>query len=437
MAIYRYWTGGNNAGGANNSNWAEAYNTLAGVFAVATTSSDIVLGHYTSQENVSGSTTWTQPAGVALIFVDKDNGEVYTPMGTSGWIGNSSQSRTTIFNASAKVCGLTMRNAGANNFGITLAAAQNSVAPIEDLFIWNECSSTGNLAIPKFNAVQDRQACLRIKNLKLFFGSTGQALRCGGFIEINGGSIHTGSSIPDAIISGSVAVDTTGTVVLLNGFDASPFTGASLVGDSAITPLHTTWTQCILPSGYSLVATQTATGAAGATVELRQCRQGSTNGIWAYANSLGSVVLDTGITYGGESASWRITTTAAASEDSPFITPWVFWYDKPTTSCTLRFEILRDGSTTPWTTAQVSSEWMLQQSGGPSFLTDRAAPNGTPANLGAGSGLTDWAGKSGTAWSGQTNTGAAVTPVADFDLLGRIVVAVASTTVYASMMPRA
>ena len=170
------------------------------------------------------------------------------------------------------------------------------------------------------------------------------------------------------------------------------------------------------------------------------CSSGDTHYKLEHYDYKGTTVVDTGIycndgaTYDGTNHfSWKITTTANANFYNPYISPWIELYHAGVSSITPYMEILRDGSTTPYTDAQAWEECGINNVSGSvlfSFLTDKAANLSTPVDQAAGIGTSGWTGKSGSAWSGKIDSGSAATPNEIGTLKTRIGVGAPSSTVY-------
>jgi hypothetical protein len=147
------------------------------------------------------------------------------------------------------------------------------------------------------------------------------------------------------------------------------------------------------------------------------------------------MVTDSGIYYTTNTAavSWKITTTSLCSDIKVFETPWIDFYNTTLSSLTPRFEILRDGSATAYTNAEVWAEFFVKDTSGTSkstLYTDRVVLNASPANQTTGAGLSAWTGEGGTAWSGKVDAGGARTPAEIGSIRGRVCVAKPSATVY-------
>jgi hypothetical protein len=171
-----------------------------------------------------------------------------------------------------------------------------------------------------------------------------------------------------------------------------------------------------------------------------ECQVGSTLNVSGYHNAFGSVTNDATvyITAGPTSESWRIVTTALASRQLPFRTPWIDWYQTGTVSISPRIEVLRTDSTTALTDAEVWGDFTARTTSGSvasALYSDEVEPGGAGTAQAAGVGTGSWTGAGGTAWSGKVEV-APLTPSAAGRLRGRLCVAAASATVYADQLIR-
>lgn len=224
------------------------------------------------------------------------------------------------------------------------------------------------------------------------------------------------------------------------GCDASAITG-TLLGN-----MQTTFVvvadRCTFGAGMTVLAAQTSNpNKDSGSVRLSDSLIGSTR-VSGFYDALGSCVRETGIYYTGGAAgseSWKIVTSANCSFRVPFEAPWVDWYNTGTSAITPRFEILRDGSATPYTDAQVWGEFSWKNTAssplGNGLKNDWQQTAGAIAGTAgtdqaAGAGLGAWTGESGTAWSGKVDSDSAITPTEAGALRGRIVVAAPSITLY-------
>jgi hypothetical protein len=118
-----------------------------------------------------------------------------------------------------------------------------------------------------------------------------------------------------------------------------------------------------------------------------------------------------GATYDGTNKYSFAVTGVNATPASPYLSPWISRFVKPAdvgVAITPKLEILRDGSTTPYTDAEVFSDWLVNTSTGftnSTFYSDQKSPLVAAANQTAGIGLASWTGEGANAWSGQLDVG--------------------------------
>jgi hypothetical protein len=426
MATYYVWSG---AGGTNaGTSWTNAYTAFASAVTAATTTDDVILVQYTHQEEISADATYTFSAHVSVISVNKDSSDVATAMDTGGWIGNSTTNRSiTINGADRKVFffGITLRVSGSATDNLTIGGAGHS-AIFDHCYLWMVNTNSG--AIIALNN-SDAGHCV-YKDCTFVFSNASQNFVTIGPVEIVDGVI-SGTSI-NTLFDNSPSQN--GTRVTCRGLDTSFCTG-TLVGDLQ-GPTEFVFDRCKLGSGVTILAAQTANPTrAGASVHLRDCSSGDTHGIFGYYDALGAVISETGIYYtsGAAGQSWKIVTSSNASQQSPFTTPWINTYNTTLSSMTPRLEILRDGSTAAYDNDEVWAETLVKDATSSTFANlwdDAMAPHGTPAAQDGGAGLGSWTGESGTAWSGKIDSGSAVTPAENGALSMRVLVGLASATVY-------
>lgn len=418
--------------------------TFASIFASYTSSllaaSDTLLIHYTSQEASNASVHTIAPTAdnCRIISVDKDSSEVYTAMGTSGYLCNTSANGGVLLSpigVKLKASGLTLRS--------TSTSSTNAIA-VSDRDDGEVCGAnlrlelTGNSANPyiSLGAAGDIRVALTVRGLTLSRAHASQIVRIAGKIEILGGSTAGAGSVATVFSTNNIN-DGVSAEMRLVGFDASGSvsSSATLVADGGVAPGKFEFVDCVIPSSYAILSGAGNLNKSGLEVLLTNCKAGATTGIHAYANALGSVTRNTTITHDGESFSWKIDANSSASRAAPFRTPWIWGQVDTGASITPRFEILRNDSTSALTDAQVWCEQGAEVTASSpikTFDSSEAAYSSSGSNIATGAGLTAWAGESGTAWSGKVDCGA-ITPTGD-ELMMRLCVAT-TTPVYLAQRP--
>lgn len=438
MATYYVWsgaTGGTNAG----TSWTNAYIAFSLAVSAATQSGDVILVHYTHQEaGLGADTTYTFGNHVNVISVDKDNSDAPTAMGTGGWLGDSTNNRFIALNGAFKVYfyGITIRTAGATADEIRLSGSDGSNFEFESVYFWNGNTSTSSYISIGLDASNQY---MRFINCTFRFGSTSQNIAVrGARVEFEGCSIASAGSAPTTLFDdafGGSSTNGSSPDVILNGCDLSHVTG-TLVGSMNNQPRVFRFAQCKLGANVTILATQTPANKSSGAALVFDCSSGDTHGLFGYYDAFGSCVSDTGIYYttGAAAQSWKIVTTANCSYYTPFVSPFVDFYNTGTSSITPYFEILRDGSTTAFQNDEVWGEFFVKTTSGSTQSTessDRMTLLGTPANQAAGAGTGSWTGEAASAWSGKIDSGSAVTPAESGHIRGRVVVGEPSITVYA------
>ena len=432
MATYYLNSAGSNT--APYDTWAKAATTLTAAIAAATADGDIILAHKVHTEEVAVDTTYTPLAHISIVCVDKDASNVLATMGTAAWIGNSTVNRSVTFSSQKRVYmnGLTLRTAGASADQLHIGLQDQTHYELENCYLWQGNTQTSShLKLgPQGTAVN---SYVRLRGCTFRLGATAQSISCSGSVDIEGGSLSADGASPVSLFRGPMESHG-GTWCNVVGFDMSHCTG-NVIGDITGNSMEWRLYGCKLGTGFTLAAAQTSNGKSGGRVFVQDCHSGDTHGIFGYADGLGSVVSDTGLyfTSGYAGQSWKIVTTANASTNAPFITPWLHRYHDATTSVTPYLEVLRDGSATAFTDAEVWGDFSAKVTTGStlaSLFTDRMAPLGAPAAQAAGAGLASWTGEGGTAWSGKVGAGAALTPAEAGYIRARVCVGLASATVY-------
>jgi hypothetical protein len=435
MATYFVASGGSNT--APYDTWAKAATSLATALAAATAAGDVVVIQYNAvpatDSALGADTTYTIAGNVAIISASNDGGSAwtYTAMGTANFIGHSSSNRSITVSGGGFVFaihGLTLRTSGSTNDQINLHTGAGSTALYAGCLIWGgNTNAAAHINIGGTAAVQN---FTHMTQCTFRFGNTSQRINIGsGGVELVAPSISASGSSPTTIF-GTVGT-ATGCCLTVTGGNLS-IGGSTLVGDSTAAALLAVFDRVTLPASFA-IATQTE-GLAGSRVWLRDCHSDDTHGFHGYYDALGSVISDTGIyfTSGAAAQSWKIVTSAAARRHAPFITPPIAKYVAAGT-ITPYLEVLRDGSSTAYTDAEVWALFLGKVNTNLTAATiysDAASLGSAGSSQAAGAGTGSWTGENATAWSGKIDSGSSM-PIAEVgDLTVQICVGAASTTVY-------
>lgn len=432
------WTARNpgySSGTTENWNFATIFFLYA--VAAANASGDFIYAHYTSQEEVTSDTTFSITNDLNIISVNKDSSNAPTAMGTGGWIGNSTTNRNIVLSGGFKVFlnGVTFRIAGSTADSLVIASGGSAANidgahyELENCYLWQGNTNSSASIIFGINTLAN--SYVRLINSTIRFGNTGQSVQLRmASVVFEGCVISTSGSAPSTLLTATDG----GAIASLISCDLSHVTG-TLVGSMSTVARSFIFSQCKLGSGVTPLATQTPANKSSGVAYLFDCASDDTHTFMGYYDAFGSCVSDSTIYYttGAAAQSWKIVTTANCSYYTPFVSPFVDFYNTGTTSITPRFEILRDGSTTAFQNDEVWGEFFVKTTSGSTQSTeysDRMALLGSPVNQDAGAGTGSWTGEAASAWSGKVDSGSAVTPAEVGAIRGRVVVGEPSITVY-------
>jgi hypothetical protein len=447
MAVFRVWSGGNNVGGANNTDWTQAYTTLAEVLAIPPAAGDVVKVHKTHQDSLSASTTYTIPSGVAIICVNKDASEAPANMGADYWIGSDSLTAgiNIACSGAAYLYGLTLRAAG-SAVTLTLASTDGSQLCYEECLLWMDSNSTAATTRGiRIGSVNDSQVYVKLKNCTIrFHPGIKNSIRVDNHLVIEGGSVSADGGIPPVLFGIGNANRQGGARLNCIGFDMSAIGSTSILSGSTALKGTAHFHNCILGSGYVLWDTQAHDNLSGIEATLTDCAVGDLHGIFEYHSALGAMVADFGLyrTASPAGCSWKVTTTANCSPVAPFETPWISKFIDTTAAITPWLEVLRKDSTTPYTDAQLWAEFAVKSNSGtvlPVFRSDKQSMSNfgsAGASQPAGVGFAAWTAADSGDWSGKIDSGSSVTPAEPGDMLARAVFTVPSETVYIDPWPQ-
>lgn len=417
--------------------WATAATTFAAAVTQASSAGDvIVVDAANPPAGAAASLVVTLTAGISIIASTNSGTATITPtsMGGSAWVGPNAGYGIQL-NCSGKVYlyGITFKVSGTS---ATIYVNYNGSGHFEfdNCLIWN--AATGGSSYIIFGQSNGGASYAQLKNSQLGFGSASTALRFAGQLDLVGGGIYSGGSIPSTLFNGQG-----GTALLTaNGFDLSGMGTNTLVGNFTTSTATLRFTQCPLSSGLVILGSQSLGSKSAAKVYLSDCSVGSVQGLFGYYDALGSVVSDTGtyLTAGAAGQSWKVTTTAYCTFGTPFVTPWVDQWNSTLTAITPAMEILRTDSTSAYTNQDMWGEFTAKVTTGTTdstFYSSRQAlvdylAGTAGAALAAGVGTGSWTGAGATPWSGKVDSGSSITPAYAGYLRARLAVAVPSATIY-------
>lgn len=437
---------GNNAD--TGADWTNAKQTVAGALAIAVTG-DIILVDNAGTFTASAAITWTPPAGnVAIISVNRAGGDAWAA-GAVEAVGASSNAFNVAGAAASAmfVYGMTI-NGGSNAASacdINLVTTVNVSCYFETRSCTFDLKST-TLTTNRIFIGPTNGATSRLVGMKFYdctFICSGS--RSGDFISLDNADIEivnpviscTGATKPSALFV-SEFWEAAARVVIRDGTLA----GYNVSG-GAYFNIATQYGSQIVCSNLILDSTPTVTtgswpAGSNGSITLRNVDSGDTDYIFSYHDARGTLTVDIaiykdgGASFNGQNVSWKIVTTAAASEFNPFVTPLLSIWDTLTSAQTATFDIIRD-SATNLTNRDI---WPTLDYAASATTTRYTAASGRNANPFTGTGA-DWS-ASGATWTGVggfSNTNEQVMSIAftaarDGLLQGRVYVGVASATLY-------
>lgn len=422
--------------------WAKAATSLQTALTAATSANDVVYidKNHTGDNALAAQTTYTFNAtGIRLICLDPTDDSL-AEMGTATWIGTGASSYNLFFVASNRaiyIRGCTFRIQGTGNNNMIFGQTGNGFFVLDTCRLLLDTNSGSGPYIQAGNTSTYTTNRVKAVNCKFRFGGVSGYLR--GCWELDGGEIMTGSAAINTLISPINESTMQASPAIISNFDASNAAATmALMRHNYINTLIY-YTNCILPASFvAFSGAEPVIKQQGSDVLIYNCAAGDEHYHFAHFSLLGSTVVSTGIyandgaeyNAAGSKYSWKITTTANASYFFPYVSPWIHKYNETTTAITPYLEILRDGSTVAYQDDEVWAEFSYQGTTGfplGTFVNDRMALLGTPANQAAGAAT--WTGGT-TPWSGKLAPGAAITPAEIGNLSVRVCVGEPSITVY-------
>lgn len=388
---------------------------------------------------IAANETWTL-AGTATnpVRVVCSNDKVNEPPQT---LGTAKYTQTTtgndlVINGIGYINGFTLESTSTASLAITLTLASTDA----DELVMENCgyvlSSTNNGSTSGIiiGAGAENNSRVRLINPTIVFGNaTGQGFTINQNLVIEGGSISMVAA-PTSLfryIGRSAQLS-------LDGCDISGVTSGTMINPGSQT-VGNVYELRNFRHHAAVTLVGAYTDVSQPEVYLSNYGSGDTHYNFAHYSSRGSTIMETGIyandgqTYNGTNhITWKIVTTGYASQAMPYVSPWIEKYHSGTSAITPYFEILRDGSTTPYTNAEVWGEFSYQGTSGypkANFSNDESVWLAGATNQDAGIGTSGWTGDTG-AWSGKIDSGSTIMPAEIGMLRGRICVGAASSTVY-------
>lgn len=423
------------------TSWATAFKTLLEATTAAGAGEVIYFSNATS-DVLTANVTYTLASGVQVI---------------------STAGATTVYAAGASVTSvtagvkITVRGQGSFH-GVSLSAATSGTATmtfcdqddnsilIEDGVISVPAPTSAAIIIIGTSS-STTNSSFRTKRTTFRFGATGQYVRLNARWESDGDTFADTGSAPSVLIKEIVA-GRNSTSFLCFGADLGNISGTLVTGNLE-QAFVAGFSSCKLHSSVTPISATTSLASTDITIlNCAYDATGTLTGRYFYhENYAGSTTISASIyandtpTYDGTSpVSWVVDGTAGATLANPYRSPWIKVYNGDvSTAITPYIEVLRDGSSTPYTDEQVWVEFAYRGTADAALLTyvnDRRGWTDSAANQTASSkGASDWTGEAGTAWFGKLAAPSAFTPQEKGYILARVNVA-GDYTVYVSPMIR-
>jgi hypothetical protein len=417
---------GNNDG----SSKTHAFTTYAEAVTAANQDGDIIYRSHTSEEDVSGTTTYTYSADIQDICINFDTGLI---VDNTGYIGSEIAGRSVILGGQKKVSlvNWSYKCTSTSTHSLTISNTNNGC----QIELLNGTISLGNATSSRLNlGASNASACgyIALNGVTYVARHANQVIVLrGATLEVNNlkftGSLTSLNSLFIATVSGNFSrISNTD----FSYFDSGQTIVGSCTGSSSVFILN----NCKFPNNYILKGAQAITNLSGAEIFAYDCAVGDTHIAMHHANAYGETVTDTGKyandNIGLTNLSWKVTTNTNPSTAFPYKTPWITRKITSLSEISPFIEIIRDGVDTPYTDAQVWIEAEVKTTDGSVVMTtysDKVALLGTPANQETGSAA--WTNVGGTTWKGKLSVGA-LTPAELHFIRMRVCVGVGNTELW-------
>jgi len=429
------------AGTGTGNDWTNAYTTL-GAAITAVVAGDIIKVHYAHTEVIAGNVTYTPATNIRIVSVDKDNSDAFRAQGASGYIGHTGAQRNIAFTGNAINCyirGLTLRLDGNFQQQININTGDGSVYTVEDCLLSMGNPHTLGHYITFGASSTTANTTTKLINTQWTVGNGYAYILVRGRLEIEGGGGAAGSSWMSPLFE----IDTTNAdrgEVYAHGVDFSTITSSTLLENSGNGPMVGVFTQCKFGTSMTLVAGGGANLSESSAVAY-DCAVGDIQVSMWHQNALGSTTVSTsiyaddalGYDLAGNKCSWKVTLNSAALFSTPYRTPWMSVHNEGTLPVTPYLEVLRDGSTTPFTDIELWAELSYKGTSGFTNATidvsDRAAMTAT-AGSNQATGAASWTGAGASTWKGNLAPAAAITPAEIGDIAMRVCFVPNTATIY-------
>lgn len=403
--------------------WANAKKTLKAVTDLAAAGDTIYVDTGTAQV-ITAATIYSLATGVRVIASnDKTNFPPQT-LSTTGVLSSTGVSSDIRFNGIGVIYGISFQLNGSSTTTLVLGSADGSKIRLIncDLVVNIPASSTSSITI---GASTTQNSEVVLENTTALFSNAGHRIVPNQSLTIIGGKYpRSGGTLPTTLFVGPLRSG----IIDIFGADFSNQTTGTIFGDSVSMPSIVTVRQ----SKFGGATIAPAISAGSMEITLYDCASTDTHYHIAHYSHTGSTTVSTALyandgacyNLAGDKCSWVVAGNANANRANPYVSPWIPRYNELTTAIAPEIEILRNGTTTPYTDTEVWGEWLLKTVGGSPLATlysDFGGHLSAGADQDSGVGLSGWTGESGSAWSGKLVC-PSVTPAEIGHISARVVV---------------
>lgn len=420
------------------SSWSLAKATLAGAAAVAVAGDIVKVSHVHAESTAAAATAnfAGTPANPIIIMCVNDGTDALADTGTMTTTG----SNAITLNGSIRVYGLTP-SAGTGAGAVSLVMA--AVAGQSDLQRYENCKlrlGAGGGGVSLGTTTGTATRVISWRNCQVKFNNSTQNVRVQGVDRFtwDGGGVEAGSVTPAALVA--VGSNGRGGAAFLSGLDLSALSTSMVLFSAASVFAVAVARNIKLPAGVPetgwLVGALTAPGP---RFEAYNIDSGDTQRriyieeFAGYTRDESTVVRTGGATDGATPFSWKMVSNANASRHGArVVSPEIHIpLNAAGSPITIAADIVTDGVTLTdgeaWIDVQYAGTNGFSQS---VFANDAAAINGTPANQDSS---TDAWTTTGLTSPTKQRLSVTVTPQEVGTLIARVVLAKASTTMFADL----
>jgi len=386
--------------------WALPWKSLKKATDTVTANNDIWV-YSTADDVITIDTVYTVANGVRILGTSDPANDPPTSVHAAG-------TYTTVTGAATSGVDITINSTNVHCKALQFASGSGTAniaigtSDAEQAINLDSCklymNSTVSGSVITFGANVNRRYKLKLTETHIeYIGSTTTHIALYASLHMQGGSISvTGAGTQPTGIIGAIGYKAG--QCIFEGVDLSDMTG--VVFNAQQYAFVGKLINCKLGSG----AITTTLNAPGPNYYVYNSASSNIHYSYAHYTYEGNTVISTaiyandGATYNGTNRHSWIVTGTNATRGNPYVSEWIPRYHSGASAITPYLEILRDGSTTPYTDIQVAGEFSYQGTSGfpiATFVCDYGGDASTGTSQDAGGGLSGWTGESGSAWSGK------------------------------------